>query len=345
MQRVARRRSLVRVLPPVLMLAVLLALVAQQHGLILRSSSWAEVGPWPVSAPASATVDLGVTTLPLARNPSRPWQPSDLGTVNVFEHEIRLHVSVIMWYADWAHGPPSLSQLNAVERRGSVPEITWEPWNASGRLFDAQPKYALRNIASGRFDTYIRAWALRLAAWGKPVRLRFAQEMNGDWYPWGHEINGNRPIDFVRAWRRVHRIFAHAGARNVVWVWSPVSGAPRAYFPGRQEVNMLGVTCLNGGSTLFQHRWQTFLVACGRSTTALHRLDPHLPIELSEVGSSTAGGSKTVWIDDMFAFLARHPAIKSLIWFNVRKEADWRLDTSAAPLAAFRRGTASGRYR
>ena len=76
-------------------------------------------------------------------------------------------------------------------------------------------------------------WARALAAFGGPVRLRFAQEMNGDWYPWGAGTNGNTPAEFVRAWRHVHDIFTAAGATNVQWVWSPVSGAPAAVLPGR----------------------------------------------------------------------------------------------------------------
>ena len=85
----------------------------------------------------------------------------------------------------------------------------------------------------GSSIAYIRSWARALAAFDGPVRLRFAQEMNGDWYPWGAGTNGNTPAEFVSAWRHVHDIFAAAGATNVQWVWSPVSGAPSAVLPGR----------------------------------------------------------------------------------------------------------------
>jgi hypothetical protein len=36
----------------------------------------------------------------------------------------------------------------------------------------------------------------------------------------------------------------------------------------------------------------------------LHALAPKLPIELSEVASAEAGGSKAAWINGMFAYLA-----------------------------------------
>ena len=116
---------------------------------------------------------------------------------------------------------PNVEQLEAIAARGSTPEITWEPWNALNPV-RYQPKYRLRNIVAGHFDPYIRAWANTLAAYERPVR-RFAQEMNGGWYPWSERSNGNRPHEFVRAWRHIHDIFRAAGATNVEWVWSPAA--------------------------------------------------------------------------------------------------------------------------
>ena len=120
-----------------------------------------------------------------------------------------------------------------VERRGSIPEITWEPWDTTKPLGASQPRYSLRNIADGKFDSYIRTWARTLAAYGGEVQLRFAQEMNGDWYPWGRGTNGNTPAEFVKAWRHVHDIFTAAGATNVQWVWRPRVRGAAPVLPGR----------------------------------------------------------------------------------------------------------------
>jgi beta-mannanase len=337
-------RRVRRALVPIALLVALLALVAQQVHLILRYAP-ASYSSWAVPASRSSTVDLGVTTDPLARNWWRPWQPRDLQTVNKFEQAAHQHASVVMWYADWQHGRLSTAQLDAVARRGSVPEITWEPWDASKGLWKRQPDYTLRNIIDGKFDPYIRSWADGLAAWGKPVRLRFAQEMNGNWFPWSEAAEGNHPGEFVQAWRDVHHIFDLAGATNVQWVWSPVSGAPRAAFPGADEVDVLGVTCLNGGRTAFRAGWRSFAAICGKSVNRLHALAPALPIELSEVASADAGGNRAAWIAGMFRFLARHPEVKSMIWFNLHKETDWTIDGSSPAERQFAGGARSGRFR
>jgi Glycosyl hydrolase family 26 len=331
----------------VLLLGATLSLLAYQQGLIGRSSAppIPPVSSTPPAGPVSSlprgTLQLGVTTGPLARNWWRPWKPADLGTIGTFESEAGKHAAIVMWYADWQHNRlPLVSQLNAVARRGSVPEITWEPWNAEKGLYTPQPPYRLRNIIGGKFDAYIWAWARSLAAWKRPVLLRFAQESDGDWFPWADYANGNRPGQFVAAWRHVHQIFEQAGATNVTWVWSPAFASPEV-FPGTGYVDVIATTCQNGGKRLFARGWESFPQDCGKAIERLHTLAPSLPIQLAETSSAEAGGSKAQWIEGMFTYLAQHPEVKSLIWFNLVKEADWRIDSSPSAELAFRAGARS----
>ena len=89
-----------------------------------------QAAPFPIPAREPPLV-LGVTTGPLARNSTTPWTMADLGTVNAFEQAARAHVGIVMWFADWAHGQLKQSQLHAIAQRGSIPEISWEPWDYS----------------------------------------------------------------------------------------------------------------------------------------------------------------------------------------------------------------------
>lgn len=295
------------------------------------------VRPWPVVRAAPARIGLGVTTGDLARDAWRPFTDADLAQVGQFEHVVRAHAAVVMFYADWRHDQFSRSQLEAIERLGSIPEISWEPWDAENGSAD-QPAYRLRQIIAGRYDAYIRSWARGLAAFGHEVRLRFSQEMDGRWYPWGEDANGNRPGEFIRAWRHVHHIFALAGASNVQWVWNPVSGAPRDLYPGNREVNRFGVDCLNGGTAAFGDGWRSFAHVCARQVAQLHALGPRVPIDISETASTNVGGSKVDWIQGMFRYLRHHPEVKTVIWFDLDKETDWRVDSSPATGAAFAAG-------
>lgn len=341
---VTRRSRAVSTAVFVTLLAAVGALVAMQFALIGRHHRPAP-RPWPVRPAASATVDIGATTAPLARNSWRPWTPKDLESVNALEQAIHKHVSVVMWYADWAHTYPLRRQLDAVGARGSIPEVTWEPWD-SLHAVRTQPRYRLRDIVAGRFDRYIRSWARVIAAYGKPVRIRFAQEMNGAWYPWSEQSNGNRRGEFVLAWKHIHRIFVSAGAANVRWVWC-VATIPIAkeLYPGSGDVDIVSMTTFNGGSQLRYTHWASFDRLVAATVARLRRIAPDKPIEISEIGCAEQGGDKPAWIRGVFDELRREPQIRSLVWYDLVKESDWRIESSQASSEAFRQSAADSRYR
>ena len=298
--------------------------------------------PLPVPAAGIPRLGLGVTTAALASNSTRAWTSDDLFEVNAFEQAVAAHASVVLWYADWANGKVELDQLRAVAQRGATPEITWEPWDYRVGLRHAQPRYTLTSIVAGRHDAYIRAVARTLKAFGRPVLLRFAQEMNGDWYPWGVGVNGNRPGQFVAAWRHVHDVFVAAGATNVRWVWSPVArygvALSTAQYPGDRYVDEIGLSGFNGGSELAWTGWRSFASLFDASLATVHALAPDKPIQISEVGSANGGGSKSNWIAGMFADLSRHPQVRTVIWFDVDKQTDWRITASTPAAREFAAG-------
>lgn len=298
--------------------------------------------PWPSPAAGapSPRVGLGVTTLSLARNSHTAWRPDDLREVNRFERQARHHADTVMWFADWENVRDfDGAQATAVAARGSIPEIAWEPWDAA-RNTPNQPRYRLARIIAGDHDDHVRRWARAVAAYGRPLRLRFAQEMNGTWYPWAESANGNRAGEYVRAWRHVRALFDAAGADNVAWIWAPVAGTPPRpdLYPGSRHVDVLGVTGFNGGTLQFRRRWRSFGAAFGGTLDWVHALDRARPVELAEVGSVEQGGSKVRWIEGMFDELDRRPYVRALTWFNLRKEADWRISSSIGAQTAFADG-------
>jgi beta-mannanase len=295
--------------------------------------------PWPTSGQLPR-VELGVTTAALARDSARRWQPSDLEQVNAFEQDARRHADIVMWFADWAHVANfDPRQAAAVAARGSVPEISWEPWDSSRSLGAAQPAFRLAGIIDGAHDTYIKRWAREIAAYKRPVMLRFAQEMNGRWYPWSESANGNHAGEFVRAWRHVHAIFVKAGASNVRWVWAPVAGDVQAeQYPGAGQVDVVGVSGFVAGKSVFGGSWRSFAKAFGPSLDAVHALAPGKPVSLAEIAAAQTGGDKAAWITGMFREIERRPYIRSIVWFNLDKEADWRIESSRGAERAFAAG-------
>jgi cellulose synthase (UDP-forming) len=313
-------------------LATITAILVSSFGIAPSSAAAA-----PGQTAHASRLALGTVTQALADDSTRPWTTHDLSQVVGFEHAARSHAAIVMWYEDWAHGKVSLAQLRAVRRRGSLPEITWEPWDYSRG--GHQPQYTLASIIAGRHDAYIRSWARALHAYGKPVLLRFAQEMNGHQYPWAEGVNGNRTGQFAKAWRHIYNIFKRAHAHNVRWVWTPLAAPLSAgEYPGDAYVNIVGLSGFNGGTALHWTGWRSFASVFDQSLATLHQLAPSKPVQISEVSSAEAGGSKAAWIAAMFRDLAGHPEVRQLIWFEVAKQTDWRVSSSKQAAAAFATG-------
>jgi hypothetical protein len=308
------------------------------------------VCPPPDSAAASwssrLTKNLRATDSALfgVSTPGFPW---DSAALSHFVESAGKQPRLVMTFHGWAYeGFPTLA-VNAVADMGAIPVVTWNPWDYKKGI--DQPAYSLRRIIRGRFDRYIRGFARSARAWRRPLFLRFAAEMNGDWLPWSEGVNGNRRGQYVRAWRHVHRIFTRVGASNVAWVWSPNviygGSTPLArLYPGDAYVDWLGVDGYNWGTVRPSSTWRSFRQVFRPTLTSLRRLSRR-PIMLSEVASTEVGGNKARWIRNFFRGLERSTDVLAFVWFNHKKETDWRIESSVASKRAFANGVSGRRYR
>ena len=248
--------------------------------------------------------------------------------------------AIVNWFQQWRSGERRFRAdwLHAVARRGAIPMLTWEPWRKPAHGFhDAtQPSARLARIVSGRDDLYIRSWARAAAAYGGPVLMRPMQEMNGSWYPWAANTNGNDAATFVAAWRHIHRIFVRAGARNVLWVWT-VHALPgplrdlRTFYPGSAYVDWVSITVFNWGTALGWGKWQNIDQLIAPTYEALVEFDK--PLMISEIGTVTQGGDAGEWVARTMRRLQfGYPRVKAVVWFDYRysRRADFRLQGSAA---------------
>jgi beta-mannanase len=256
---------------------------------------------------------------------------------------------VVRWYQDWtpdsSYTLVSAEMLEALRARGAAPMVTWEPWDhRSGRV---QGAYSLRRIAAGQFDELLVRGAREAAAWGRPLFVRFAHEMNGRWYPWGRAAN--RPRDYIAAWRHVVGIFRAEGATNVRWVWSPnVDDGTmpfRAHYPGDRWVDWVALDGYNWGRLHGPEGWQSLGQVFGPSYDVLTRMTSK-PVMLAELGATEHGGSKADWIRDALLreLPARMPKVRAFVWFDVEAEADWRTTSSPGAFEAFRQAVRTSAY-
>lgn len=266
--------------------------------------------------------------------------PQSFTGVTTFESRVGEPFAILSFYQAWGDKPDEaefpLRAVSTIDRLGSIPMITWEPWvkDFDSELRPNLPKpgereYALlAAIARGDYDFYVTKWALAAAQYGKPVYLRFAHEMNDPYrYPWGPQ-NGNRPDDFIAAWKHVHLIFQKMNASNVLWVWSPHISMPwfEYYYPGDEWVDWIGTGVLNYGDVAPWSRWWTFHQIIEKAYPALTKL--HKPIMITEFGSVRSGGDAAQWYEQAFRDIHdKYGAIRSVVFFN--QANDTTLTTTA----------------
>lgn len=307
-------------------------------------------GPKTKPSPVATRVTTPVQLPPIYYGVHVPQQ--NLAEVTAFETDAHKPVAIAMWYQNWGNtdGYQNFQPgwMDSMHSHGSIPLVTWDPWNSSQGV--NQPAYSLQNIINGHFDTYITAWAQASKAWGHPYFLRFAHEMNGNWNPWSEQVNGNKPGQFVQAWRHVHDIFTAQGVTNVTWVWTPnidfSTGTPlRELYPGDGYVDWVGMSGYNWGTLISWHSWQSFSSIFGQTYQELMALTSK-PIMIPEMASTEEAGNKANWISDAYTVqLPYHfPRIKAVVWFNEDKETDWRIESSAAAQSAFDRAVQSNTY-
>jgi len=211
--------------------------------------------------------------------------------------------------------------LKDVYSEGCALLVTWEPWQAATKTgvdFD--------KIIAGDYDEYIKSFALRLKSAKGDVYLRFAHEMNGNWYPWaGIRIGKDR---FIKAYRHIKDVFGGTGADNVKWVFSinweniPEGNDYKLYYPGGGYVDFIGIDGYNWGVTQAWSRWMGFKdIFVSRYEKV--RQEFKKPVIISEFSSTSKGGDKAEWIKEAMADIKRMKNIKAFVLFNVNKETDW----------------------
>jgi Glycosyl hydrolase family 26 len=285
-----------------------------------------------------------------------PW---DMNAVSAFEQRAGKSASAVQFFQPFAYCNPDCSYyrfpttpMNSIRSHGSIPVLSWSsqsiPWSLS------EPDFQLSDLIEGRYDSFIREFAEEARSWGHPFFLRFDWEMNGGWFPWSEQANGNSSGQYVAAWRHVHDIFAAAGATNATWVWCPfVEGGESAarlssLYPGDGYVDWTGLDGYNWGTNpAAPQGWRSFDQLFSDSyDTIAESVAPSKPMMIAEVGSSESGGDKAAWIRDALAKVpADYPQVRALLWFDKFDDnMDWPIETSATATSAFAEGVGQSVY-
>jgi mannan endo-1,4-beta-mannosidase len=300
------------------------------------------------------------TLPPLAGKVAEPKKGAYLGVslydqnidrLIALEKKVNKQFAIVGVYQSWEGTNTSFNSEWAenVEDQGSIPLITWEPWvpvtgyDRSENKVN-QTKYRLTNITQGKFDPYIKQYADDVRDYRLPVMIRFAHEMNGNWYPWGSTFN--KPKEYIAAWRHVHDIFARVGATNVTWVWSPnaiytdphvpYANKTDAFYPGDTYVDWVGLSAFNWAGQYKENIWVTPDQLFSPTVADLAKFKKPLIIAETASADGLSPVSKANWIKELALYMKDNEEIKGVIWFNTTDNGiNWNITSTEASKNAF----------
>jgi hypothetical protein len=255
--------------------------------------------------------------------------------LEIAEARLRVRAGVVGVFTGFNEPFPSQAAQQAADRDALL-MISWEPQVPGAG--QSQPRYALDRITEGAFDGYLRAFARAAAATRRPVLIRFAAEMNGDWQVWSTGANGNQPVDYADAYRHVVRVVRGAGARNIRWAFNPIvsyeGSQPLAQlYPGDAYVDWVALDGYNWGP-LQPWGWQPFADIFARGLAELRTVAARKPLAVAEIGCAPGPG-KAEWVAEALV-RARAAGARMVVWFEHDKETDWRLSAERDVASAAR---------
>lgn len=291
-----------------------------------------------------------------------------LEAIEDFETMVGKHQAIIASSSYWGEQTFPTRNLEIISRHGSLPLVFWSPWDKPYLQNRGPDRFSLTEIIKGTWDSYIDRWADAAKAFGKPMLVSFANEMNGDWFPWSGSFYGGKtpvpgrpneaqgPETFKQAYRHVVDRVRARGAQNVQWLFHTNNYAEPnenwnyapAYYPGPQYVDWLGLSIY--GEQVDEDKWSAVEPLITWPYDQMAAVDPTKPIMVAEwgVGEFPDSGNKATFLREGLDLLrTRYPRIKAAVYWHERWQNDdntysnLRVNSSIESLAAYRQGVAN----
>ncbi|MBA3961232.1 MAG: beta-mannanase [Chthoniobacterales bacterium] len=291
-----------------------------------------------------------------------------LETIEDFEAMVGKHQAIIASSSYWGEQTFPTQNLEMIARHGSLPLVFWSPWDRPYLQNHGPDRFSLLEINKGTWDSYIDRWADAARAFGQPMMVSFANEMNGDWFPWSGVLYGGKekvegrpneykgPETFKAAYRHVVDRVRARGANNVQWLFHTNNYAepnegwnyPASYYPGAQYVDWLGLSIY--GQQVGGENWSPIEPLLTWPYEQMAAVDPTKPMMVAEwgVGEFPGPGNKAAFIREGLDLLrAKYPRIKAAVFWHERWQNDdntysnLRVNSSVEALEAYRAGVAN----
>ncbi len=261
--------------------------------------------------------------------------------------------------------------IEACKSRHIVPMVTWEPTVTA----PYDDNSILSSIIAGTYDSKIDEFANGMKNEGCTIFLRFAHEMNGNWYSWSrYNADGtiqNNAGDYISAFQHVVTRFKNAGATNVRFVWAPNNfsypynkgdNGLIDFWPGSDYVDWIGVSSYTPNDRdCVEYTIDWTLGAVWPEIVSIN--SNNLPVMISEFAAPGDGTTvkndpadvnspqtqpephRAEWTTNFYNSLRRYYTnVRAVFWFHANKtgEPDYRVNGGSTSSA---QASASNAYR
>lgn len=274
-------------------------------------------------------------------------QTYNFSKIKGYESSLDYKFPIIVNYSEFdnTYKHPDLKErLSQAYGEGKVLELTLQTSNSSAGN-------QVYKILKGEYDEFLRDYGKTISDFNHPVLFRLGNEMNGDWCPYSGYETSRDPEVFRELYLYVYKIFEEQGANeNTIWVFNPNSVSfpnfkwnhSYMYYPGNDYVDVVGMTAYNTGTyySYIGETWKTFKELYNDLYYEYIEAFSQ-PLMITEFASSSSGGDKPKWIEDMFSNIYSYPGIKVAIWWDGKDydggkvARNYTLDENAETFKAF----------
>ena len=220
--------------------------------------------------------------------------------------------------------------------------VTWMP--DGGRDGANQKRYRLASIRRGAQDAGLKRLAKQLGRLRPRRSCARCPSPTRPGTPGRGSSTATRPPTTWPPGRGCARWSSAAAAGAIQLLWAPYArsipdtpeNAFAAYFPGPAQVDLVGTSGYNFGTTggLAWTDPEPLFEDAYRQVSALATK----PFWIAETGSTGTGGSKVKWIRSLATLRTSIPNLAGIVWFDVRdRNGDFRVSGSKAMRSAFSR--------
>ena len=254
--------------------------------------------------------------------------------------------------------PLQVEEMKKIHEENRIIELTVQTCvNNNTRLFGYTPIF---DILDGKKDKQIRTLAKEIKEFGNPVLFRLNNEMNTDWTSYSGIIALSDSTIYKDVWKYIYNIFEEENVANCIWIYNPndnnyppsIWNNFLCYYPGNEYVQMLGITGYNTGTYYEKQnaeRFREFKEIYDDINGKYKDIFSKFPWIITQFASSSIGGDKAKWIENMFKNIENYPNIKAAVWFsnadydpayenNTKVSRPYWLDETDETIEAFKKG-------